>query len=418
MKKIKKGKLHFFTVLAFMLFIILGFSSTCNTFNQKNESENVITTIKTQSKMYVDIMGFNDNVILPFISGKSQLPPHNIETEKGMNELKNDIKKLTSGPNTAAYYALDIGLDRVAHVKQNFMNNDPNSKYYIIFLTDGLDNVSVNLAQMNGRGNFKNTAEYAHALQNKMNTNLFNISKYKDPSTGEVITKNIISTTNTFESYLLFYKGNDIEKSGYSDEELNQMLIPFTGSQNAKQPPVIMSDDLNVLFEEFENEFGLSFSLNIPKGYEGMRIRMVLNNETDNEIWFEGDFLKRARIEQNQGFNYFFGNILCSEGFTFENYDHILAMDSTLYSNNSNIVPFLIKNLKYNEKTYIIRRNDKTLGYFYDGNKMRFDSEFELINRKNAYILFILDTSISFNEKLDEAKETIIKIVNYINENM
>jgi len=412
MKKEKKVIMHFFTVTVFMLFITLGLGSTCSS----TPPTSAATIMRTQSKMYMDIMGFNDNVILPFISGNYQRPPHNMETQIGIDNLLVDIQNLPGGANTAAYYALDIGLDRIAYVKKNFMDNDPNSKYYIIFLTDGLDNVSVSLAQRNGRGVYNNTAEYAEILQERMKTNLIDHVSSRN-SSGNTAVSLVPSATNTFQSYVLLYKGNDIIRSGYTDNELNQLLMPFTGSQNEQRPPIIMSDNLNQLYEEFEKELSLSFSFVIPKGYEELRIRMLLN--PDKGIWFEGKLVREIKLLQS-GRNeviYSLEDITTSEGFTF-NYDGTIVMDKSIYNNNSNIVPFIIDDLKLNNKPYVVKRNDNVQQWFYDGNKLRLNSEFEAINRKNAYILFIMDTSFSFKEQIDTAKDTIKKIITYMKDQM
>ena len=412
MKRIK----HFLTAMTFIIFIVLGLSSTCGSIPEQID----VVTIRdqTKSKMYADIMGFNDNVILPFISGNSQRRPHNLETEIGVNNLIGEIKALPGGANTAAFYALDMGLDRIAHVRNNFMDNDPNSRFYIIFLTDGLDNVSTNLARLNKRGNFRNATEYAEALQERMKNLFIDYSTIRERRGDNwiTITKSEINTTNSFQSFVLLFKGDDIVKSGYTDSELNQLLMPFTGSKNAQRPPVIMSDNLNQLYGYFENEFDLPFSFVVPRGYEGQRIRMLLNAEANNPIWFEGDFVREINPRQNQEFIYSLKNITFSNGFSFENKDRIIIMNNM--SNNSNVVPFTINNLRLNNRSYLVRRNDNVQQWVYDGNNLRFNSETGSTNTRNAYILFIMDTSLSFGKHIDEAKETVIRIINYINNNI
>jgi len=440
MKKDKKNSV-FYVAMVFILLIILGLGSTCSSTSElkNNVLINNETIMITQSKMYIDIMCFNDNVILPFGSGRSQRKPHNMETQTGMEDFLVDIRDLPSGANTAALYALDIGLDRIVHVKNNFMQNDLYSRYYLIFLTDGLDNVSVDLAQRNRRGLFTNTNEYVEALQERM-SNLFTVTtSVRDPVTNLYNSHSKPNTTNSFQSFVLFYKGNDIIKSGYTDEELNQLVMPFTGSQNEQRPSLIMSDDLNLLYEEFENEFGLSFSFNVPKGYEGKRIRMLLNDE--KKIWFEGDLVKEIKSVQSgrnevintmenittsndfssgqRGRNevvYTMENVTTSNGFSFNNSK--ITMDNSILDNNSNTVPFIINGLKLNNKSYIVRPDDNVQQWFYDDNKLRLNSELKKSNKKNAYILFILDTSFSFKDEINKAKNTIIRIVNYIKEQM
>jgi len=300
------------------------------------------------------------------------------------------------------------------------MDNDPNSRYYIIFLTDGLDNVSTNLARINGRGMFRDATEYAEALQERMRT-LFSENvrtRTWDPlaETSVIINELDMNTTNSFQSFILFFKGDDIIKSQYTDNELNELLIPFTGSQNAQRPSVIINDNLNQLYEHFENEFDLSFSFIIPRGYEGQRIRMLLNAGAVNEIWFEGNFVRTINPIQNNEFIYSIENITFSNGFSFENNDGKIYMNSM--RNNSNVVSFTINSLRLNNNNYIVRRNDNVQQWIYDGNKLRFNSESAATNSRNAYILFIMDTSSSFGEHINEAKETVIRIINYINNNM
>jgi len=416
MNRGKSGIMHVFTVAVFIFFIILGLGSTCSSTPEHTDA--VTISDQTKSKMYADIMGFNDNVILPFGSGDRQRLPHNLETEIGIEYLINEIRALPSGANTAAFYALDVGLDRISYIRQKFMDNDPNSRYYIIFLTDGLDNVSTNLARINGRGMFRNTTEYAEALQERMKTLFVDYSKIREKRDDDVVTVTVseVNTTNSFQSFILFFKGDDIIKSRYTDSELNELLIPFTGSQNAHRPPVIMSNNLNQLFEHFESEFDLPFSFIVPRGYEGQRIRMLLNTENNNQIWFEGNFVREINPRQNQEFIYSINDIKFSNGFSFENSDGIIYMNSM--SNDSNVVPFTINGLRLNNKPHLVRRNDNVQQWVYEGNNLRFNSETGSTNIRNAYILFIMDTSSSFGEHINEAKETIIRIINYINNNM
>ena len=120
-----------------IIIIVLGLSTCSST--PKNSAA-VIVEVQTKSKMYADILGFNDDVILSFGSGRSQRMPHDLETEVGVNKLISEIRAMPSGANTAAFYALDIGLDRIDHVRCKLqrdrakcpVKNDPLSQLRLI----------------------------------------------------------------------------------------------------------------------------------------------------------------------------------------------------------------------------------------------------------------------------------------------
>jgi hypothetical protein len=347
-------------------------------------------TPKYSSKLKADVIGFSDDVQLSYKKGSK---PYDLLSKEQLDMMRKKVRTLESGSNTAAYYALDLGLDRITEVKDKFMEKDPNSKYYIVILTDGLDNISAQLAKQNNRGKYSSIDDYAESLQKRMNS----IMKNK---------------TNVFQSYVLLYKGADLKLSNYSDEELEQKLSTFTGAQNALPPEVLLDEDLDVLLNKFEKTFIItSFDFEIPKGYAGKRIRMALNakNSSEEKIYFEADFNKHKKD------SYKLENITPSDGFTVE-----LPKGGIIYMNNtpndkSTNAHFSINKLNTRNGPYrVIEKNVEQ--WFYDMGKLRINSEYDSNskNTKNAYILVILDTSNSFKDKIDEAKLGIGKIVNII----
>ena len=366
------------------------------------------------AKMYADVIGFNDNVIRDYDRFKDR-KPYDLTIQEHTDTMVNAINKLPSGENTAAFYALDIGLDRIAEGQKKFMEGDPNSKYYIVFFTDGLDNVSRELARRNRRGKYDNDTAYAEAMQNRMQQIL---KKY---AFFGLIKK--LNATNSFQSYVLLYRGDDIEKSGYTEEELEIKLRPFTGSQNEQRPGVIQGNNLDKLLEDFKNAFVVtSFSFIIPKGYAGQRIRMLLSEENArNLVYFEADFKKQTRtkflfIKEDY---YTLENIQTSDGFTLEVQDGRIEMDKEFYDTNSNTVPFFINGLKVGNTPYSVRRELVTQWY-YDGGRLRLNSEYKssVGSKKNAYVLLIMDTSTSFATQINAAKKTAGEIVLFISEQM
>jgi hypothetical protein len=370
------------------------------------------------AKMYADVIGFNDNVIQRNYTSEADRSPYDLTNQSQARALENAIFSLPGGSNTAALYALDVGLDRIAEVQKKFMESDPKSKYYIVFFTDGLDNVSTILAQRNRRGNYDNASAYANVLQERMQ-NILKTYRFF----GLLRSPN---TTNSFQSYVLLYRGDDIRRSNYTEEELEARLQPFTGSQNEQRPVVIQGDNLEKLLEDFKNAFVMtSFSFVIPRGYAGQRIRMLLNAEDDpNPVYFEADLKRESRpkifflpfIKEDY---YALENIQTSDGFTLEVPGGRIEMDKESYDPNSNTVPFLINNLKHGNSPYSVRREFVTQ-WFYDGGRLRLNSEYNSStgSKKNAYILLIMDTSTSFASQIDAAKETAAAIVWYISEQM
>jgi hypothetical protein len=368
-----------------------------------------------RQKMYADVIGFNDDVITNTRGSLER--PYNLDDSGEAKELGAAIWALSSGSNTAAFYALDVALDRIVEVQKNkeLMEGDPSTKYYIVFFTDGLDNVSLELARRNRRGDYPNTAEYGAALQERMSQILKKYSLF-----GLIKSPNM---TNSFQSYVLLYKGEDIERSGYTEEELDARLQPFTGAQNEQRPVVIQGSDLEKLLEDFKNAFVVSsFSFIIPKGYTGERIRMRLNPEDDpNPVYFEADFKrqKRTRFFFFQEDYYTLENIQTSDGFTLQMpADGIIPMDAEFYNAEENTVPFIINGLKNSDRLY---RVDKLLvtQWHYDGG-WRINSEYkpDSGSKKNAYVLLVMDTSTSFATQIDAAKETAEAIILYISSQM
>jgi hypothetical protein len=222
----------------------------------------------------------------------------------------------------------------------------------------------------------------------------------------------------------LLYRGEDIEKSGYTEDELDERLRPFTGAQNEQRPAVIQGDDLNKLLDDFKKAFVVSsFSFIIPKGYTGSRIRMQLNDTEDEaeKIYFEADFKKGPQT----GFlfwkkdYYTLENIQTSEGFILEIPGGKIEMDELSYSTDSNTVPFIVSGLKIGDTPYSVKREEVSQ-WFYDGGKLRSNSEYSSSSgsKKNAYILLVMDTSMSFSTQIMDAKNMANEIVLYISEQM
>jgi hypothetical protein len=308
--------------------------------------------------------------------------------------MNSQVLGLESGTYTAAYYALDMGLERIKQVRKRFMQRDPSSKYYIVFLTDGLDNRSVDLARETGRGRYSGRDAYAAALQKKKQL---------------VLGRRNVS--NTFESHVLFFKGSDTEESNYTDEELKERLAVFTGVQNTVTPEILVDSTLGGLLEEFKAKFVISsFYFEVPKDYAGSRIRMLLRpaEAGEEEIFFEADVIRKGRKR------YRLANVTTSENFSVHIPENGLIPMYEKQEKGGPSVRFLVENIQYNGGAYKVNRDLVSQWEYWDG-KLRKNSEYDKTARNdpNAYLLVILDTSRSFTN-LNEAKMTIIEIVRFI----
>ena len=394
----------------------------------------VFSSCATQysKKMYADVIGFNDSVMLSYMQPSNNqkdtdvikpIPgawsndgrPYNLLNPAEATDMRNAINRVPSGQNTAALFALDVGLDRIVEVNKKFMEGDPNSKYYIVFFTDGIDNASVVMANRNKRGNYPmgtpGREAYSVAMNKRMQQILRNYSFF-----GLV---NKPNKTNIFQSYVLLFQGDDL--SSYSDEHLELLLNPFLANQNIDiEREVIMGYDMNDLLMQFKDQFIIpTFSFSVPKDYVGRRIRMLLNDRED--IYFEGDLRHQTKTEclfiKKDYFT--LENITVSDGLTFKEHSTKIEMDKEVYDANANTVSFNINEIKLRGKSYSIRRELVTQWHQDFGNFVR-NSEYIGTGggQKNAYILLIMDTSLSLGDYAEDAKKTAAEIITFISEQM
>jgi hypothetical protein len=237
------------------------------------------------------------------------------------------------------------------------------------------------------------------------------------------------NTTNSFQSYVLLFQGQDIES--YSEEELTNIINPFRAAQNAGDaPPLIMDSSMEGLREKFEDAFIIpSFSFQVPKDYVGQRVRMNLGQDDEGKpVWFEGtvQFQRRTKFLFCKEDFYTMENITASPGFSFtENVKQTrIEMDKTAYDKNANTVPFIVNELKIldtenpsGSKSFHVERKYVTQWHDEGSGEAKFENteyQKEGGGKKNAYILLIMDMSQSLGENAETARETAAWIVEYI----
>jgi hypothetical protein len=362
-----------------------------------------------------DVIGFSDDVypatfktkrcIVPYIREKGK--PIDLQTNK--SQMQSKILTLSSGTNAAAYKALEVGLNRVKNVKKRHMAKSINTKYYVLFFTDGKDNVSAT--------DERSYAKYDKKIQRKMKR-----------------TMGMFNRKNSFQSFALLFEGPDLQKDKYTSDQLTTLLTPFTGSQNADRPKVIHSQNIDEILKKFEEEFtSQSFSFYIPKGYSGKKVNMILRDDDytfeknekgelepndklavnkDHFVSFDGDFVKKGLFCKK----YYLKNISTSNNFKFEMDPKGIKMDVST-NKKSNRINFQIKGLKKDGNLFVpVADKLRITQQYMDMGSYRFNSEYipDAGQIDDAYVLAIIDTSESLGEETNKAKDMMVDAINII----
>ena len=128
-----------------------------------------------------DVISFGDDAITSYKCRKGktknnykQGEPYILYTpSKGTDfserfKMQSRINNTRMENNTAGIYAMDIALDRVKYIRKHQLKGDHNAKYYVIYMTDGLDNISVQVASNNKQGKYKNPDKYKKKMEKKI----------------------------------------------------------------------------------------------------------------------------------------------------------------------------------------------------------------------------------------------------------
>ena len=372
--------------------------------------------LSTDGGVYADVIGFNDDVT-------PRYKPYNLsKSTKQADQLKavildnSERRGLPIGQNTAEVYAMDIALDRIRERIVQTEGTAASRRFYIILLTDGLDNISVEMAKKNNRGEFSTIEEYKDAVHARMGT-ILNTQKMFGLLSGE-------NQKDTFQSFPIMLKGEDAES--FSDDELRELLSSLAGAQNADVPTPILPENTDEIMKFFKEEFKItSFNFTIPKGYSSKKIKMRLSqtsafSESESSAWFTADFV---REEESKLFGmkkkviFKLENIEFSDGFSFD-----IPQNAIIYSDisdpTSNLAYFSINNLKTTDASGKITKyaaKSAEQSYEYSG-KFRKNTEYNEKNSKrwDAYILFVLDTSSSLGDKEKAVRQKAFEIIDYV----
>ena len=390
----------------------------------------VLESCATKHKiMLADVITFSDDAQASYLTSNKaqQLPPYVIYQEDEVDNISEDNYKVDGafalkkqlmnfkkmqGKNTAGYYAMDLGLDRVKYVKNKILKGDKQSKFYIIYITDGLDNISVQTAKNHNKGNYISLAQYIEK-QNQKKKKLMGGGKEQQ----------------LFQIYPMVFLGDDLKQiqkaNNMTDAQFKEWMLKnmegFTGaSQGWNAPRPMLSENWDSLAFELKDKFtAASYEFYIPKGYLNKRIRMTLHDDysPSHRTYIEGVFTKK-------GNKYMLKNVELKNGL-FSNLDKEGNKNGGRLTNFSKILSFNNDDAKATESWFRI----ENLSFEYDKNKEKSsknykvytgsekdfvpkqeyeDGGFWLYNSEydgsafatvNTYILFVADVSSSLGEE-------------------
>lgn len=383
------------------------------------------------SKVEADLITFSNKV-------DTKYKPYNLEKES--KKLETIILNAETGQyETAELFAIDKGLDRVEKIvkkqrkEYNFekfflKTKNPNTKYYMVLLTDGLDNVSIELARKRffKRKNYSSDTQYAEALNNRMD-DILNQKFFLGLFEKE-------NTDNTFQAWPIMFYGPDAQESGYSKEDCSEILRPLSGAQNTYIPEPIVESNLETIRDTFKKNFVVtSYTFRIPKGYVNKEIKMEFENKDGQKTAFVATFVREKRFLKPE--RYILQNFRPADAPAGEKY-YDLTFDyskdkkhkgenviiSEEVGKGSNSALFTIDNLKIpssdsNANNPFEPYSVSNATQFYmDRGDFRVNSEFvkDAERKENAYIIFVLDTSRSLGSEAQNVKKTAIEIIKTI----
>lgn len=310
---------------------------------------------------------------------------------------KLDAIATTSGFNTAGYYALDLGLDRVKYVRKKVLKGDKQTRYYIIYLTDGLDNTSVQVAKNNRQGNYKNDEEYINKL-NKKKAKLMGCGKNQQ----------------CFQIYPMLYIGADLDTI-QKQNEMNDTLFlnwaaeqmkPFEGASKGWEKQEAMLDTVwKDLAKKLEEKFtSASYEFYVPKGYINKRIRMTLYDERGVKTSIEGLYTKKGGkyILKDVELK---GGLSSKTGRTDDGRKFPVVVSFNNNDKKSDKSWFKVENLNCNGLNYKVYTGSNSelapKQDYFNKNYWLFNSEYDKSARAsvNTYILFVADVSASLGKE-------------------
>lgn len=362
-----------------------------------------------ESVVLGDVIGFSDDIQQSYKSRRHR-EPYDISDNQGKEEMDQFILNIPAGQNTVGYYALDVALDRIKYIRKHVTDKDPEIKYYLLLLTDGLDNGSTAAAAQHHHGKYKDTKQYIKKLNKK-----------KTKVTGK----------DFFKIYPILFTGGDLQEAKKQNNMTDEEFEAFTknimegyrgSSRGITKPEVKVGDDLDDLVKQLEEELSTisEFEFHVPRGYVNKMVRMNIEDANGTKVSIEGEFIKRGR-------KYFFKNIQAPEGLVYYSVDKKVLQDKTpkkikaKKSGNKGLLSvFTIGDLSYNGKRLIlddgsnskVEQQIEDFGYYTTNSEYNSQAE----SRFKTYVIMVIDGSKSFEQNSELAKQKAIEMRDVITE--
>lgn len=416
-----KRNVFFVVFVGFLTWIILGFTS-CKTVSHEillgdviSFSDDAITSYDRQNGQKHGMnyygqssSGQSDPYVLfspaPQNADSKTIFQHKAMLNGNKNKMMNFIENTQMGKNTAGIYAIDLALDRIKYVKKHILKRDINTKYYIIYLTDGLDNISCQVAMDNGQGFYKNPEKY----KTKMEKKITKVSGCKK------------KVQNPFEIYPVLYTGTDLRVAQkqttkdkfklFVDENMGWSRGSSRGIDNA--PNVIADTSFDKILDIFKDEFNASgFEFHVPKGYIGKEIKMEFDDGNKKTILF-ANFIKKGGKYLLKDINMENGlasDVKLKPGKTLE----LKAINNK--DKNAKLAIFRLEKPKCDGKSYYIDKN-KTAQFVNDKGVLINNSEYDSQSKGaiDTYFIVVLDASRSLGDDLKYEINTALQMVQTI----
>ena len=334
---------------------------------------------------------------------------HSVD-RKTMFQMLQRINNTEMENNTAGIYAMDLGLDRIKYIRKHQLKHDPNARYYIIYMTDGLDNISCQVAKNNKQGNYKTPEKYKEKMKKKIEK----VSRYKKKS------------QNPFDIYPVVFTGSDLgdvkrdnhlsdsDFDRFIDNNMGWLRGSSRGPENA--PQIIKGENFDEVLEVFKDEFNASgFEFHVPKGYAGKGIRMKFEDENHNQTELTGSFVK-------QGNKYYLRNVQLRDGLeSGVKLKKGQALEPKAINNKdkkAELAIFRLEKPRYKSKSYFIVK-DFVEQFVNDGGMWVKNSEYKSQSKGaiDTYFVLIFDASKSLKgEGFAKERETAMEMIKVISQ--
>ncbi len=350
----------------------------------------------TPNKLFFrgDVIGFSNTPVTSYQANRGllmniqhQSDPYDLMQDQDLKAMRSQIKATPRGDNTTSYYAMELAAKRVKWIRRKVAKNDPQTKYYIFLLTDGLDNASPQVAKNEKRILFNRTPEqYKKRVQRKLKQAMGLFHK------------------NLFEVYPMLYEGDDIKdlKRNVSQDKYEEMLslymdcLRFSSQGRESAPELIHAEDFGEIAKKLNKKFHTaSYTFRIPKSYCGKRIRMTFENDKKQVVTLEAELQKVLT-------SYYLTDIKLSNGATIANNIKIQADKSFEESQNDKInAYFVIDDFELNGNTYFPVPKKVKQEYEVSSGIWQINSEYRevVLSAIDTYFVVVIDGSKSLDGK-------------------